>query len=125
MCYLVCRYLEENVGALAVQLTAEELEDVEAAFPHDKVSGHSIGCLGHSAAHDVQSTGIVTVNGSAKGATPTREQIGSHALQGPAGGLLHGPLCKSCQRAVFVIEVKEVLLEGAKCAVLTGAWGDL
>lgn len=31
------RYLEENVGALAVQLTPQELQELEQAFPHDKV----------------------------------------------------------------------------------------
>jgi aryl-alcohol dehydrogenase-like predicted oxidoreductase len=31
------RYLEENVGALAVQLTADELRELEAAMPADKV----------------------------------------------------------------------------------------
>jgi hypothetical protein len=34
---IVCRYLEENVGALAVQLTADELKELEAAMPADKV----------------------------------------------------------------------------------------
>jgi hypothetical protein len=32
-----CRYLEENVGALGVQLTAEDLQELEAACPYDKV----------------------------------------------------------------------------------------
>jgi hypothetical protein len=40
-CYVMppCRYLEENVGALAVQLTADELKELEAALPAHKVSG--------------------------------------------------------------------------------------
>lgn len=32
-----CRYLEENVGALAVKLTAEELKELEEACPAHKV----------------------------------------------------------------------------------------
>lgn len=35
---LLFRYLEENVGALAVQLTPEDLKELEAAFPQEKVS---------------------------------------------------------------------------------------
>ena len=38
--YSCCpRYLEENVGALAVQLTAEDLNNLEAAVPPEKVVG--------------------------------------------------------------------------------------
>ncbi|KAF6256441.1 oxidoreductase B [Scenedesmus sp. NREL 46B-D3] len=33
------KYLEENVGALTVQLTADELKELEAALPADKVVG--------------------------------------------------------------------------------------
>jgi hypothetical protein len=32
-----CRYLEENVGELAVKLSLEDMQEREAAFPHDKV----------------------------------------------------------------------------------------
>lgn len=32
-----CRYLEENVGALAVKLSPEDMQELEAAFPQDKV----------------------------------------------------------------------------------------
>jgi hypothetical protein len=35
------RYLEENVGALAVKLTADELKELEAAMPADKVTASS------------------------------------------------------------------------------------
>jgi aryl-alcohol dehydrogenase-like predicted oxidoreductase len=35
--HMHCRYLEENVGALAVKLSPEDMQELEAAFPQDKV----------------------------------------------------------------------------------------
>ena len=33
------RYLEENIGALDVHLSADELVDIDAMFPHDAAAG--------------------------------------------------------------------------------------
>ena len=37
--FCLCRWFEENVGALAVKLTPEDLKELEEAFPHGKVRG--------------------------------------------------------------------------------------
>jgi aryl-alcohol dehydrogenase-like predicted oxidoreductase len=41
------RYLEENVGALAVELTADDLAELERAVPRDAVAGARYGDMSH------------------------------------------------------------------------------
>ena len=40
-------YLEENVGALDVELTAEDLQALEQAVPRDAVAGDRYGDMSH------------------------------------------------------------------------------
>ena len=48
------KYLEENIGVLKIQLTADELQDLEAVFPLGVAAGERYSEIRHAESEPVR-----------------------------------------------------------------------